>query len=78
MALRREIALLQQIDTVAPIGRLAVIVVLLHLARRDYVAAEKHLKNGAITANSLRYVKYASYCWKSLLLKKDLFNISII
>lgn len=44
MALRREIALLQQIDTVAPIGRLAVIVVLLHLARRDYVAAEKAFK----------------------------------
>ncbi|XKL59555.1 hypothetical protein PGB90_000571 [Kerria lacca] len=43
-ALRREIGLLQQIDNIAPIGRLAVIIVLLHLARRDYVAAEKAFK----------------------------------
>lgn len=43
-AVRREIGLLQQIENVAPIGRLGVILVLLHLARRDYVAAEKAFK----------------------------------
>ena len=43
-ACRREIGLLQQIDTIPPIGRLAVILVLIHLAREDYVAAEKAFK----------------------------------
>ena len=43
-ACRREIGLLQQIDNLAPIGRLAVILVLLHFARRDSVAAEKAFK----------------------------------
>lgn len=43
-ACRREIGLLQEIDNLAPIGRLAVILVLLHLAREDYVAAEKAFK----------------------------------
>ncbi|XP_065213891.1 gamma-soluble NSF attachment protein [Planococcus citri] len=43
-ALRREIGLHQLVENIGPIGRLAVVLVLLHLTRRDYVAAEKAFK----------------------------------
>ncbi|XP_055387071.1 gamma-soluble NSF attachment protein-like [Condylostylus longicornis] len=43
-ALRREIGLNQQTDSYQAIGRLAVVLVLVQLARGDYVAAEKAFK----------------------------------
>lgn len=43
-AIRREIGLLQQVGSDSAIGRLAVALVLVQLARGDYVAAEKAFK----------------------------------
>lgn len=43
-ALRREIGLHEQSEHLPPIGRLAVALVLVQLARGDYVAAEKAFK----------------------------------
>ncbi|XP_055623889.1 gamma-soluble NSF attachment protein [Toxorhynchites rutilus septentrionalis] len=43
-AIRREIGLHQQVGSDAAIGRLAVVLVLVQLARGDYVAAEKAFK----------------------------------
>ena len=43
-AIRREIGLHQQHESYGPIGRLAVALVLVQLAREDYVAAEKAFK----------------------------------
>ncbi|XP_053684185.1 gamma-soluble NSF attachment protein [Sabethes cyaneus] len=43
-AIRREIGLHQQVGSEAAIGRLAVVLVLVQLARGDYVAAEKAFK----------------------------------
>lgn len=43
-AIRREIGLHQQNESYGPIGRLAVALVLVQLAREDYVAAEKAFK----------------------------------
>lgn len=43
-AIRREIGLHQQVGSEAAIGRLAVALVLVQLARGDYVAAEKAFK----------------------------------
>lgn len=43
-AIRREIGLHQQTDHLPAIGRLAVALVLVQLARGDYVAAEKAFK----------------------------------
>lgn len=43
-AIRREIGLHQQVGSESAIGRLAVALVLVQLARGDYVAAEKAFK----------------------------------
>lgn len=43
-AIRREISFHQQTESYGPIGRLAVALVLVQLAREDYVAAEKAFK----------------------------------
>lgn len=43
-AIRREIGFHQQNESIGPIGRLAVALVLVQLAREDYVAAEKAFK----------------------------------
>lgn len=43
-AIRREIGFHQQSESYGPIGRLAVALVLVQLAREDYVAAEKAFK----------------------------------
>ena len=43
-ALRREIGMHQQSEYTLAIGRLAVVLVLVQLAREDYVAAEKAFK----------------------------------
>ena len=43
-SIRREIGLHQQNESYGPIGRLAVALVLVQLARDDYVAAEKAFK----------------------------------
>lgn len=43
-AIRREISFHQQSELYGPIGRLAVALVLVQLAREDYVAAEKAFK----------------------------------
>lgn len=70
-AIRREIGMHQQIDHMPSIGRLAVVLVLVQLARGDQVAAEKAFKEwgnccDVPEVNFLKHKIFLTICRRNL------------